>query len=96
MSGGEVKAIARSREGGLGAQMYAVCSQVPVQLTYRNGDVKVRYMWRFRAPTQVDLDAVQEAEEELARLRPRWEAQDLIPSEEIPEGEKTGAHPLIF
>ena len=87
MSGEEVKAIARSREGGLAAQMYAVCSQVPVQLTYRNGDVKVRYMWRFRAPTQADLDAVQAAEEELARLRPRWEAQDLIPTEEIPEGD---------
>ncbi len=89
MSGGEVKAIARSREGGLAAQMYAVCSQVPVKLTYRNGDVKVRYMWRFRAPTQADLDAVRAAEEELARLRPRWEVQDLIPTEEIPEGEKT-------
>ena len=89
MSGEEVKAIARSREGGLAAQMYAVCSQVPVQLTYRNGDVKVRYMWRFRAPTQADLDAVRAAEEELARLRPRWEVQDLIPTEEIPEGEKT-------
>ena len=29
------------------------------------------------------------AQEELARLRPRWEVQDLIPTEEIPEGEKT-------
>ena len=65
--------------------MYAVCSQVPVKLTYRNGDVKVRYLWRFRAPTQADLDAVQAAEEELARLRPRWEAQGLIPTEEVPE-----------
>ena len=65
--------------------MYAVCSQVPVKLTYRNGDVKVRYMWRFRAPTQADLDAVRAAEEELARLRPRWEVQDLIPTEEVPE-----------
>jgi adenine-specific DNA methylase len=69
--------------------MYAVCSQVPVNLTYRNGEVKVRYLWRFRAPTQADLDAVRAAEEELARLRPRWEAQDLIPTEEIAEGEKT-------
>jgi putative DNA methylase len=85
----DVKRIARSREGGLAAQMYAVCSQVPVRLTYRNGDVTVRYLWRFRAPTQADLDAVRAAEEELARLRPRWEVQDLIPTEEIPEGEKT-------
>jgi adenine-specific DNA methylase len=89
VDGEEVKSIARSREGGLAAQMYAVCSQVPVKLTYRNGEVKVRYLWRFRSPTQADLDAVRAAEEELSRLRSRWEAQDLIPTEEIPEGEKT-------
>jgi adenine-specific DNA methylase len=85
MDGDEVKAIARSREGGLATQMYAVCSQVPVNLTYRNGDVKVRYLWRFRAPTQQDLDAAGAAEVELAQLRPRWEALDLIPTEDVPE-----------
>jgi adenine-specific DNA methylase len=85
VDGDDVKRIARSREGGLPAQMYAVCSQVPVKLTYRNGEVKVRYLWRFRAPTQADLDAVGAAEEELARLRPRWEVQDLIPTKEVPE-----------
>jgi putative DNA methylase len=56
-----VKMIARSREGGLAAQMYAVCSQVPVKLTYKNGDVKIRYLWRFRTPTQADLAAVEAA-----------------------------------
>jgi putative DNA methylase len=85
IDGDDVKSIARSREGGLAAQIYAVCSQVLVKLTYRNGDVKVCYLWRFRPPTQADLDAVQAAEEELARLRPRWEAQDLIPTEAVPE-----------
>jgi putative DNA methylase len=89
MDGEVVKTIARSREGGLAAQMYAVCSQVPIKLTYKNGDVKIRYMWRFRAPTQADLTAVQASEEELARLGPRLDAQDLIPTEDIPEGEKT-------
>jgi adenine-specific DNA methylase len=89
MDGDQVKAIARSREGGLASQMYAVCSQVPVKLTYKDGTVKVRHMWRFRAPTQADLDAVEAAEAELAKLHPQWEAQDLIPSEEIPEGDKT-------
>ena len=69
--------------------MYAVCSQVPVRLTYKNGEEKVRYIWRFRAPTHEDLEAVKQAEEELARLLPKWEAQGLVPNEEIPEGEKT-------
>jgi len=87
--GDEVKTIAKSRPGGLPSQMYAVCSQVPVQLTYRNGDQRVRHIWRFRAPTLADLDAVRAAEEELARLLPTWEVQDLLPSEEIPEGDKT-------
>ena len=62
---------------------------MPVKLTYKNGEVKIRYLWRFRPPTQADIEAVQAAKEELARLQPRWEAQDLIPTEDIPEGEKT-------
>jgi putative DNA methylase len=59
------------------------------RVTYKNGDEKIRYLWRFRPPTHADLESVQAAKEELARLRPRWEAQDLIPTEDIPEGEKT-------
>jgi putative DNA methylase len=89
MAGEKVKEIAKSRAGGLPVQMYAVCSQVPIKLTYTNGDVKVRYMWRFRAPTQKDLDAVRAAEERLTELLPKWEAQGLVPTEEIPEGDKT-------
>lgn len=46
-------------------------------------------MWRFRAPTQADLNAVQAAEKEFAQLLPQLEAQGLVPDEEIPEGEKT-------
>ena len=89
IDGNEVKAFARRRSGGLPSQMYAVCSQVPVNLTYKNGEVKTRYLWRFRAPTRADLDAVDAADAELARLTPRWQAEGLIPDEEIPEGEKT-------
>jgi putative DNA methylase len=89
MNGEEVKDLARSRPGGLPAQMYAVASKVPVRLTYKNGDEKIRYMWRFRAPSEADFEAVQAAEKELRRLLPKWEAQDLVPEEEIPEGEKT-------
>lgn len=99
MDGDEVKAVARSREGGLAAQLYAVCSQVPVKVTYRarivrNRDeteeyrapeVKTRWLWRFRAPRQEDLDAIAAAEAELRRLLPQWEAKGLVPNEEIPE-----------
>jgi len=89
MDGDEVKAVARSREGGLAAQLYAVCSQVPVKLTYRDGKEKTRWLWRFRAPRKEDLDAIGSAEAELRRLLPQWEAKDLVPNEEIPEGDKT-------
>ncbi|NLY01876.1 MAG: DUF1156 domain-containing protein, partial [Rhodopirellula sp.] len=84
--GDEVKAFGRSRsdQGGLAAQMCVVCSQVPVKLTYRSGDVKVRSLWRFRSATPDDLECVRTAESELERLRPQWIAQDLIPMEEIP------------
>ena len=84
IDGDEVKAFAQ-RSGGLPSQMYAICSQVPVKVTYRNGDVKTRYLWRFRAPANVDLDAVTAAGKELARLAPQWQAMGLIPDEEIPE-----------
>ncbi len=81
----EVKKYARSKEnqGGMPSQLAAISSRVPVRLTYKDGDVKIRYLWRFRIATTVDLDAVKAAAEELRRLRPRW--SNLIPSEEVPE-----------
>ncbi len=89
IDGDEVKAFARSRPGGLPVQMYAVASKVPVKLTYKDGKEKIRYMWRFRAPTDADIKAAEAARAELDRLIPKWEALDLVPHEKIPEGEKT-------
>ncbi|MXW76677.1 MAG: DUF1156 domain-containing protein [Acidimicrobiaceae bacterium] len=43
----------------------------------------------FRAPTEVDLRALDAAEAELARLLPEWERDDILPSEVIPSGNKT-------
>ncbi len=40
----------------------------------------------FRAPTAADIEALVRAEEMLAQKMPAWESQDVIPSEEIPEG----------
>jgi putative DNA methylase len=42
----------------------------------------------FRVPTPEDLEAARAANAALARLRPRWEAENLIPTEPIPEGER--------
>ncbi len=78
-----VKRTAQATPGGLPAQMYAVCSQVPVKLTYRDGSIKTRFMWRFRVPTEADIAAVRAAEKELTANEARW--ADLIPSENVPE-----------
>ncbi len=83
----DVKKAAQSVPGGLPCQMYAVCSQVPVKLAYRDGSTKVRNLWRFRAPTDLDLAAVGEAKRELEANEPRW--AHLIPTEGVPFGEQT-------
>jgi adenine-specific DNA methylase len=82
-----VKKTAQAKPGGLRCQMYAVCSQVPVKLTYRDGSTAVRHLWRFRPPRKADLDAVHAAEEELAANEARWAG--LIPTESVPLGEQT-------
>ncbi|HQE91692.1 MAG TPA: DUF1156 domain-containing protein [Anaerolineae bacterium] len=61
---------AEAQAGRMGQMFYAVA-------------LKRRGGFDFRAPTQADLDAVAAAEAELARQRPLWEAQDVIPTEEI-------------
>jgi len=48
--------------------------------------VKRRGGFDFRSPTAEDLAAVTAAEAELARQRPLWEAQNIIPTEPFPEG----------
>lgn len=43
----------------------------------------------FREVTQMDLDGVAKAEEMLKKKFPEWEAKGLVPTENIPEGNKT-------
>lgn len=45
---------------------------------------------KFQPPEPDDLKALEEAEQELARLRPGWERGSVIPTERIPLGDKTG------
>ncbi len=61
---------AEAQAGRMGQMLYAVV-------------VKRRGGFDFRAPTAEDLAAVRAAEAELARLRPHWEAEDIIPVEAI-------------
>jgi len=59
-----------AQAGRMGQMLYAVA-------------LKRRGGFTFRTPTAEDRAAVRAAEAELARLRPRWEAREIIPSEPI-------------
>jgi len=51
--------------------------------------VRVGRVRRFRAPTDTDLKGVATAETELERFLPIWEAEDVLPDEPVPAGDKT-------
>ncbi len=72
---------AQAQAGRMGQMLYAVALKRPGGFD-------------FRAPTPEDREAARAAEAELARLRPRWEAEDLIPTEPIPEG--SDPRPLLY
>lgn len=74
ISGDKIKATAQDRK--MGQALYAIVIQ-------RNGKKE------FRVPDAHDLHAVSLAEKILAENIPTWSKQDLIPTEEIPEGNKT-------
>ena len=70
-----IKAMAQ--QGRMKSVMYAAAIKTPQGL-------------RFQPPERADLDALVAAERELARLRPGWEKGNIIPTEKIPAGDKTG------
>lgn len=74
IDGEYIKAMAA--QGKLGSELYAVVLKGPRGLEYRPAE-------------QADRDAIAAAERELARLRPGWERDNIIPTERVPPGEKT-------
>ncbi|MCL4868346.1 MAG: DUF1156 domain-containing protein [Anaerolineae bacterium] len=72
ISGDYIKAEAQA--GRMGQLLYAIAIKKP-----GSG-------FAFRAPTEADLAAAQRAEAELARKKPGWIAQDLLPTEPFPGG----------
>lgn len=61
-----------AQQGQMGSRLYAVVVKTPQGL-------------EFRLPRPQDLEALEAAEKEFNRLRPGWEAQNIIPVEYYPE-----------
>lgn len=56
----------------------------------RKGEIKTKKVRFFRAPIQRDFDALKLSEKRLAEKWDHFERLDLIPTEDIPAGHKTG------
>ena len=69
---------AKAQAGEMKSALYAVVVKTPKGLA-------------FQPPDSADLKALAKAGAELARLRPDWERRNIIPSERIPTGDKTGS-----
>jgi len=76
MSSEEVKEVAKN--GRMGHQLYCVC-------TKNKGVRKKRAEWNFRAPTDEEYEAIQNAEKRLKEKLPIWKAQNIVPNENFPE-----------
>ena len=86
IDGGHIKAQAQA--GDMGEQLYAVIYKERVLTMTKAGKTREKWIRRYRAPRPED-DNSAEIEEALAEKLPKWEALDMVPSERIPDGNKT-------
>jgi adenine-specific DNA methylase len=76
IDGDEVKREAQN--GRMGHQLYCVCIK-------NKGLGKKRAGWDFRAPSEKEYEAVEEAEIRLKDKLDNWKARNLVPVENFPE-----------
>ena len=87
IDGDEIKR--QAQDGEMGSQLYAVVYKRRVKRILKSGKRgKDRWVRGFRAPRPED-DNSAEIAVRLEEKLPEWEAFDLIPSERIPDGNKT-------
>ena len=87
IDGDEIKR--QAQDGEMGSQLYAVIYKRRVKKILKSGKRgKDRWVRGYRAPRPED-DNSAEIEARLEEKLPEWEAFDIIPSERIPDGNKT-------
>ena len=87
IDGGEIKR--QAREGRMGEQLFAVVYKRRVRTTLKSGKPgRDRWVRKYRAPQPAD-DNRAEIRMRLEEKLPEWEAFDMVPSERIPDGNKT-------
>ena len=86
ISGDHIKAEAQA--GRMGEQLYAVVFKKRVFVETKTGRKREKWIRGSRAP-QAEDDNSAEIRARLAEKLPEWEALDMVPSERIPEGNKT-------
>ncbi|GIU73300.1 MAG: DNA methylase [Bryobacteraceae bacterium] len=93
IDGDDIKRQAQA--GRMGHQLYCVVYKKEVVVgKLKNGKPKTKLVRGFRAPRpEDDVDAL--VEQRLAEKMPLWQARNIVPDEEIPEGLKT-MEPMRF
>ncbi len=86
IDGDEIKTQARA--GRMGEQLYAVVYKKRTRAKTKSGREREKWVRGYRAPRAED-DNSAEIRAALAEKLPEWEAFDLVPSERIPDGNKT-------
>ena len=86
IGGDHIKAEAQA--GRMGEQLYAVVFKKRVFVETKTGRKREKWVRGYRAPRAED-DNSAEIRARLAEKLSEWDALDLVPSERIPEGNKT-------
>lgn len=78
----------QARAGKMGDQLFAVVYKRQVVTKTKTGKNRIKWIRAYRAPTEQDDNGAAIAEMLAAKL-PEWEAMDVVPNEDVPEGSKT-------